>query len=95
LPRAAEIKTGGRCRRTPRGQEEEGFAIMENVLRDKDIWILGSVCLMATFLWGRLWKLFSAKRRGRASPSAELQVTQQEQACAPENFGNSAEVGSL
>ncbi|XP_068445873.1 myosin light chain kinase family member 4 [Clinocottus analis] len=40
---------------------------MESVLRDKDIWILGSVCLVATFLWGRLWKLFSAKRRGRTA----------------------------
>ncbi|XP_029284754.1 myosin light chain kinase family member 4 isoform X2 [Cottoperca gobio] len=46
---------------------------MENFLRDKDIWILGSVCLMATFLWGRLWKLFSTKKRGRTTASADVQ----------------------
>ncbi|XP_023284682.1 myosin light chain kinase family member 4-like isoform X3 [Seriola lalandi dorsalis] len=42
---------------------------MENFLRDKDIWILGSVCLVATFLWRRLWKLFSVKKRGSTTPS--------------------------
>ncbi|XP_008276420.1 myosin light chain kinase family member 4 isoform X2 [Stegastes partitus] len=47
---------------------------MENFLRDKDIWILGSVCLVATFLWRRLWKLFSTKKRGRTTPSADTQA---------------------
>lgn len=51
---------------------------MENFLRDKDIWILGSVCLVATFLWRRLWKLFSAKKRERTASSADIQVMQQE-----------------
>lgn len=40
---------------------------MENFLQDKDIWIFGSVCLVATFLWRRWWKLFSAKKRGRTA----------------------------
>lgn len=52
---------------------------MENVLRDKDIWILGSVCVVATFLWGRLWKLFSAKRKGRTAASAGVQVTKHDE----------------
>ncbi|XP_074524416.1 myosin light chain kinase family member 4 isoform X3 [Halichoeres trimaculatus] len=47
---------------------------MENFLKDKDIWILGSVCLVATFLWGRLWKLFPVKRRGRTTSSADAQA---------------------
>ncbi|XP_041647892.1 myosin light chain kinase family member 4 isoform X2 [Cheilinus undulatus] len=47
---------------------------MENFLRDKDVWILGSVCLVATFLWRRLWKLFSVKRRGRTTSSADAQA---------------------
>ncbi|XP_040897167.1 myosin light chain kinase family member 4 isoform X2 [Toxotes jaculatrix] len=42
---------------------------MENFLRDKDVWILGSVCLVATFLWRRLWNFFSVKRRGRTTAS--------------------------
>lgn len=41
--------------------------IMENFLRDKDIWILGSVCLMAIFLWPQWWKLFSIKKRQKTT----------------------------
>ncbi|XP_035509855.1 myosin light chain kinase family member 4 isoform X2 [Morone saxatilis] len=47
---------------------------MENFLRDKDVWILGSVCLVATFLWRRWWKLFSIKKRGSTTPSADIQA---------------------
>lgn len=50
---------------------------MENFLRDKDILILGSVCLVATFLWQRWWKLFSIKKRGKTKLSADKQVIQQ------------------
>ncbi|XP_054607970.1 myosin light chain kinase family member 4 isoform X3 [Nothobranchius furzeri] len=47
---------------------------MENFLQDKDVWILGSVCLVATFLWRRLWKLFSVKKRGRTTVNADAQA---------------------
>lgn len=43
---------------------------MESFFRDKDVWILGSVCLMATFLWRHWRKLFSVRRKGETSLSA-------------------------
>ncbi|XP_036437809.1 myosin light chain kinase family member 4 [Colossoma macropomum] len=36
---------------------------MENFLRDKDVWIVGSVCLVASFLWRQFWSLFTHKRK--------------------------------
>ncbi|CAL9695483.1 unnamed protein product [Knipowitschia caucasica] len=45
---------------------------METFLQDKDVWILGSVCLVATFLWRRIWKIFSAKKRKRSSTDTEV-----------------------
>lgn len=59
------------------GDRKTKVVVMENFLRDKDIWLLGSVCLMATFLWRRWWKLFSIKKRGKTTLSADQQVTQQ------------------
>ncbi|XP_041696142.1 myosin light chain kinase family member 4 isoform X2 [Coregonus clupeaformis] len=50
---------------------------MENFLKDKDIWIVGSVCLVASFLWRRLWNLFTYKRkreRDRDTPSPDMQL---------------------
>ncbi|KAF6734177.1 Myosin light chain kinase family member 4 [Oryzias melastigma] len=47
---------------------------MENFLKDKDLWILGSVCLVATFLWRRLWKLFSVKKEKKTSSQADAQA---------------------
>ncbi|TWW58296.1 hypothetical protein D4764_07G0010150 [Takifugu flavidus] len=47
---------------------------MENFLRDKDVWILGSVCLVATFLWQRWWKLLFNKKRRKSTFSADTQV---------------------
>ncbi|XP_032429156.1 myosin light chain kinase family member 4 isoform X3 [Xiphophorus hellerii] len=47
---------------------------MENFLKDKDIWILGSVCLVATFLWRRVWNLFSIRKGGRTAQHAEAQA---------------------
>lgn len=48
---------------------------MENFLKDKDIWIVGSVCLVASFLWQQIWNLFTYKRkRGRETPSPDIQV---------------------
>ncbi|XP_024864573.2 myosin light chain kinase 3 isoform X2 [Kryptolebias marmoratus] len=44
--------------------------IMENFLLDKDMWIIGSVCLVATFLWQR----FSSKKRGRPTVSSDTQA---------------------
>ncbi|XP_070688622.1 myosin light chain kinase family member 4 isoform X2 [Pempheris klunzingeri] len=47
---------------------------MESFLRDKDVWILGSVCLVATFLWRRLWKLLSRKKTGSTTLSTDTQA---------------------
>ena len=47
---------------------------MENLLRDKEIWIVGSVCLVASFLWRGLWNLLSSKRKNRPSRSTDTQV---------------------
>ena len=45
---------------------------MEAFLQDKDVWILGSVCLVATFLWRRIWKVLSVKKR----KTTDAEVTQ-------------------
>lgn len=58
-------------------------SIMENFLKNKDVWILGSVCLVATFLWRRWWKLFSLQKTGKTSSAADLQVKQQHEELAP------------
>ncbi|XP_024278357.2 myosin light chain kinase family member 4 isoform X2 [Oncorhynchus tshawytscha] len=50
---------------------------MENFLKDKDIWIVGSVCLVASFLWRRIWNLFTYKRkreRDRDTPFPDMQL---------------------
>nr|XP_046189166.1 myosin light chain kinase family member 4-like isoform X1 [Oncorhynchus gorbuscha] len=50
---------------------------MENFLKDKDIWIVGSVCLVASFLWRRIWNLFTYKRkreRDRDQPFPDMQL---------------------
>lgn len=47
---------------------------MENFLQDKDVWILGSVCLVATFLWRRIWKIFSVKESKRSKSSTDTEV---------------------
>ncbi|KAI4890110.1 hypothetical protein NFI96_031290 [Prochilodus magdalenae] len=43
---------------------------MENLLRDKDVWIVGSVCLVASFLWRQFWSLFTHKRKRDKSPGS-------------------------
>ncbi|KAK9956476.1 hypothetical protein ABG768_014208 [Culter alburnus] len=43
---------------------------MENFLRDKDLWIVGSVCLVASILWRRFWNLFTYKRKRDTSPES-------------------------
>ncbi|XP_072294076.1 myosin light chain kinase family member 4 isoform X2 [Eucyclogobius newberryi] len=45
---------------------------METFLQDKDVWIFGSVCLVATFLWRRIWKVFFVKRKRRSSTDTEV-----------------------
>uniref|UniRef100_A0A8K9V8Z1 Myosin light chain kinase family, member 4b n=1 Tax=Oncorhynchus mykiss TaxID=8022 RepID=A0A8K9V8Z1_ONCMY len=50
---------------------------MENFLKDKDIWIVGSVCLVASFLWRQIWNLFIYKRkreRDRDTPFPDMQL---------------------
>lgn len=47
---------------------------MESFFRDKDVWILGSVCLVATFLWRHWRKLFSVRWKGKTWLSADQQV---------------------
>ncbi|XP_076873388.1 myosin light chain kinase family member 4 isoform X2 [Brachyhypopomus gauderio] len=36
---------------------------MENFLKDKDLWIVGSVCLVVSLLWRQCWSFFTAKRK--------------------------------
>ncbi|XP_057208680.1 myosin light chain kinase family member 4 isoform X2 [Triplophysa rosa] len=43
---------------------------MENFLQDKDLWIVGSVCLVASILWRPFWNLFTHKRRREVSPES-------------------------
>ncbi|XP_073789385.1 myosin light chain kinase family member 4 isoform X6 [Danio rerio] len=48
---------------------------MENFLQDKDLWIVGSVCLVASILWRRFWNLFTYKRKRESSPeSASIDI---------------------
>ncbi|XP_056115915.1 myosin light chain kinase family member 4 isoform X3 [Rhinichthys klamathensis goyatoka] len=48
---------------------------MENFLQDKDFWIVGSVCLVASILWRRFWNLFTYKRKRDTSPeSASIDI---------------------
>uniref|UniRef100_A0A8C2K5X2 Myosin light chain kinase family, member 4b n=1 Tax=Cyprinus carpio TaxID=7962 RepID=A0A8C2K5X2_CYPCA len=48
---------------------------MENFLQDKDLWIVGSVCLVASILWRRFWNLFTYKRKRDSSPeSASIDI---------------------
>lgn len=49
--------------------------VMENFLQDKDFWIVGSVCLVASILWRRFWNLFTYKRKRDTSPeSASIDI---------------------
>ncbi|XP_051954930.1 myosin light chain kinase family member 4 isoform X2 [Xyrauchen texanus] len=41
---------------------------MDNFLRDKDLWIVGSVCLVASILWRRFWNLFTYKKKRDNTP---------------------------
>nr|XP_055043176.1 myosin light chain kinase family member 4 isoform X2 [Misgurnus anguillicaudatus] len=41
---------------------------MDTFLQDKDLWIVGSVCLVASLLWRPFWSLFAYKRKKRISP---------------------------
>lgn len=50
------------------------FVAMETFFRDKDVWIVGSVCLVATFLWRHWRRLFSVRWKGKTSLSADKQV---------------------
>ncbi|XP_041954430.1 myosin light chain kinase 2, skeletal/cardiac muscle isoform X4 [Alosa sapidissima] len=45
--------------------------VMESFFKGRDIWIVSSVCLVASFLWSRLWDLLSYRRKGRGSSSAD------------------------
>ncbi|XP_016151121.1 myosin light chain kinase family member 4-like [Sinocyclocheilus grahami] len=48
---------------------------MENFLQDKDLWIVGSVCLVASILWRRFWNVFTYKRKRDSSPeSASIDI---------------------
>lgn len=47
---------------------------MNSFFKGRDIWIVSSVCLVASFLWSRLWDLLSYRRKGRGSSSADAKV---------------------
>ncbi|XP_048109394.1 myosin light chain kinase 3-like isoform X2 [Alosa alosa] len=50
------------------------MGIMENFLGDRDVWIVGSVCLIASFVWRRLWNLFGYKRKGDATADVQFKA---------------------
>ncbi|KAL6491101.1 hypothetical protein MHYP_G00014460 [Metynnis hypsauchen] len=56
------------------GISKKQWASMENFLKGRDIWLVNSVCLMASYLWRKLWDLFSYRRKGRASSSSDAQM---------------------
>lgn len=74
LPAAADQ---AKIRKADRKRE---LPIMENFLKDKDIWILGSMCLVATFLWRRLWNLLWVKKRRRTPLPGEQVIQRQRSA---------------
>lgn len=41
---------------------------------DKDIWIVGSVCLVASFLWGRIWTLLTDNQTREKVAPPDIQV---------------------
>uniref|UniRef100_A0A8C1XJN2 Myosin light chain kinase family, member 4a n=1 Tax=Cyprinus carpio TaxID=7962 RepID=A0A8C1XJN2_CYPCA len=47
---------------------------MDCFFKGRYIWIVGSVCLMASYLWHRIWGLLSYRRKSRSSTSASEQV---------------------
>ncbi|KAL2089382.1 hypothetical protein ACEWY4_014070 [Coilia grayii] len=47
--------------------------MMEEFLADRNVWIVGSVCLIASFVWGRLRKLIGHKRKEDAKADAQTQ----------------------
>ncbi|XP_051989193.1 myosin light chain kinase 3-like isoform X2 [Xyrauchen texanus] len=47
---------------------------MDCFLKGRDIWIVGSVWLMAFYLWHRFWDLFSSRRKAKSSSSTNGQL---------------------
>ncbi|XP_053470417.1 myosin light chain kinase family member 4 isoform X2 [Ictalurus furcatus] len=55
---------------------------MENFVCDKDVWIVGSVCLVASILWRKFWSLFTHKRkRDKSTGSTSLYSQLKEKEC--------------
>ncbi|KAB5539895.1 hypothetical protein PHYPO_G00094430 [Pangasianodon hypophthalmus] len=55
---------------------------MENFLRDKDVWIVGSVCLVVSILWRKFWSLFTHKRKqDKSAGSTSLYSQLKEKEC--------------
>ncbi|XP_028823694.1 myosin light chain kinase family member 4 isoform X2 [Denticeps clupeoides] len=46
---------------------------MERFLCDQDVWIVGSVCLIASFLWRRLWSALTYGRKKGAEQRQQVQ----------------------
>ncbi|MFT7809649.1 hypothetical protein AGIG_G14877 [Arapaima gigas] len=51
------------------------FAVVENFFKDKDIWIVGSMCLVASFLWCRFWRLLAYNKKRETRAPADIQAT--------------------
>lgn len=47
---------------------------MENFLTGWDIWLVNSMCLVASYLWYRLYELLCYRKTLRASTPAAIQV---------------------
>ncbi|XP_047657276.1 myosin light chain kinase family member 4 isoform X2 [Tachysurus fulvidraco] len=55
---------------------------MEKLLRDKVVWIVGSMCLVVSILWRRFWSLFTHKRKqDKSTGSTSLYSQLKEKEC--------------
>uniref|UniRef100_A0A674F369 Myosin light chain kinase family member 4 n=1 Tax=Salmo trutta TaxID=8032 RepID=A0A674F369_SALTR len=48
---------------------------MERFFKGRDIWLVSSVCLMASYLWHRLWDLLCYRRTAKESIPSNVQKT--------------------
>lgn len=60
---------------------------MENFVCDKDVWIVGSVCLVVSILWRKFWSLFTHKRkRDKSTGSTSLYSQVIHMLCYPHTY---------
>ncbi|CAL8280221.1 unnamed protein product [Lota lota] len=48
---------------------------VESFFNSRGMWLVSRLCLVATFVWRKLWDILCCKRRHRASKSLAMQPT--------------------